>query len=171
MQNPGARTLSAQAIIDGKRDNGLRRTTLPKKNSQPLTRPASTSAGRACCWLGRMVMLGLNFGVQVLTVRYLTKNDLARFVRHVGRGSHAVITLFGLDKALARYMAIYHEQKDYPRLFGAIDDDPGVIFSIGLLAYCRRAGRARLAWQPAEDRSAHRVAAGDCDRDGPVQRL
>jgi O-antigen/teichoic acid export membrane protein len=90
--------------------------------------------GSSLLFFGRLVMLGLNFGVQVLTVRYLTKNDYGAFAFAMSFVAvSAVITLFGLDKAVSRFMAIYHEQKDYPRLFGTIVMTVAVIFSIGIL--------------------------------------
>jgi len=77
--------------------------------------------GSSLLLFGRLVTLGINFGVQVLTVRYLTKNDFGAFsfaLAFVAMAS--VVSLFGLDKAVARYVAIYHQQEDYPRMFGTI---------------------------------------------------
>jgi len=77
--------------------------------------------GSTLLLVGRLVMLGLNFGVQVLTVRYLTKNDFGAFSYALSFVAMAAIaSLFGLDKAIARFAPIYHEQKDYPRMFGTI---------------------------------------------------
>lgn len=77
--------------------------------------------GSTLLLVGRMVMLGLNFGVQVLTVRYLTKSDFGAFSYALSFVSMAaIVSLFGLDKAIARFAPIYHEQHDYPRMFGTI---------------------------------------------------
>lgn len=77
--------------------------------------------GSSLLLVGRLVMLGLNFGVQVLTVRYLTKSDFGAFSFAMSFVAvSAVVALFGLDKAVSRFVSIYHEQKDYARMFGTI---------------------------------------------------
>lgn len=90
--------------------------------------------GSSLLLVGRVVQLALNFGVQVLTVRYLTKSDFGAFSFALSFVAvSAVIALFGLDKAVVRYIAIYHEKKDYPRMFGTIIMTMGVILGIGLV--------------------------------------
>lgn len=77
--------------------------------------------GSSLLLFGRLVMLGLNFGVQIFTVRYLTKSDFGAFSYALSFVSMAaIISLFGLDKAIARFAPIYHENEDYPRMFGTI---------------------------------------------------
>jgi O-antigen/teichoic acid export membrane protein len=63
--------------------------------------------------LGRIVSLVLNFGVQVLTIRVLSKSDYSAFsfaLAATGLASTAV--LLGLNRGLARQVAILHELGD-----------------------------------------------------------
>lgn len=77
--------------------------------------------GSALMLTGRGLALVINLAVQVATVRYLAKADFGAFafaVSLVALG--AQVCMLGLNKSLARFAAIYHEQGDYPRLAGAI---------------------------------------------------
>lgn len=77
--------------------------------------------GSSLLLFGRLAMLGLNFGVQVITVRYLTKSDFGAFSYALSFVAiTAIVSLFGLDKAIGRYIPIYQENKDYPRMLGTI---------------------------------------------------
>jgi O-antigen/teichoic acid export membrane protein len=75
--------------------------------------------GSALLLLGRISSLGTNLIIQVLVVRYLSKRDY-------GAWAYAMsVVLFlqsvaamGLDKAITRFLSIYHEQKEYDKLFG-----------------------------------------------------
>lgn len=89
--------------------------------------------GSSMLLAGRMISLGLNFGVQVLTVRYLVKSDYGAFayaLTLVSMGSS--LSLFGLDKALSRYLPIYEEKEENQSLFGAIILTFASIVGIGL---------------------------------------
>ena len=82
---------------------------------------------------GRLVSLTINFAVQVLTVRFLSKTDYGAFayaLSMVSMGSS--IALFGMDKALARFVPIYEEHGDYPKLFGTLILALGTIVGVGL---------------------------------------
>lgn len=70
---------------------------------------------------GRGVSILLNIAVQVLTVRYLSKSDYGAFAYALGVaaiGSSAV--LVGLGKTIPRFIPIYQERGDYPRVFGTL---------------------------------------------------
>ena len=77
--------------------------------------------GSSLLLIGRFLSLGINFATQVLMVRYLSKADF-------GAWSYAlsVITLFqafaclGLDRSISRFVPIYHEKREYEKLFGTI---------------------------------------------------
>ena len=77
--------------------------------------------GSALLMAGRGIAVGVNFTVTVLIVRYLTKQDFGALafalstVTLVSRFS-----LAGLDKAASRFAAIYHERRDYSRMFGLL---------------------------------------------------
>lgn len=75
---------------------------------------------------GRFISLSINCTAQVLMVRYLATSDY-------GALAYALAIVFflqpfaalGLQEAIARYVPIYHENRDYEKLFGTI------LFSIG----------------------------------------
>jgi O-antigen/teichoic acid export membrane protein len=75
--------------------------------------------GSSLLLLGRLLGVGLNFLIQVLTVRYLTKSDYGAFAYALSAEAlGASLAAFCLDKSLARFMPIYHERRDYRRIFG-----------------------------------------------------
>lgn len=89
--------------------------------------------GSSILLAGRFVSLGLNFGVQVLTVRYLSKSDYGAFAYALSVVSMgASVSLFGLDKAVARFIPIYHERDQLRRMLGAVLMTLGTIIGIGL---------------------------------------
>jgi O-antigen/teichoic acid export membrane protein len=82
---------------------------------------------------GRMLSLLINFAVQVLTVRYLSKSDFGAFayaLAIVSTGSS--MTLLGLNKAINRFVPIYHEARDYRSMFGTIVLAFGATLGLGL---------------------------------------
>jgi O-antigen/teichoic acid export membrane protein len=90
--------------------------------------------GSSLLLAGRLLSLASNFLVQVLLVRCLTKGDYGAFayaLSLVSLGSS--IAACGLDKAASRFVPLYEEQRDYPRMFGALLLAVGVILSLGLL--------------------------------------
>jgi O-antigen/teichoic acid export membrane protein len=88
--------------------------------------------GSALLMAGRGIAVGVNFTVTVLIVRYLTKQDFGALafalstVTLVSRFS-----LAGLDKAASRFAAIYHERRDYSRMFGLLLLMVGTIVTLG----------------------------------------
>ncbi|HZD10740.1 MAG TPA: oligosaccharide flippase family protein, partial [Candidatus Binatia bacterium] len=89
--------------------------------------------GSSILLAGRVVSLGLNFGVQVLTVRYLAKSDYGAFAYALSVVSMgASVSLFGLDKAVARFIPIYHENSNLRRMLGAVVMTAGTVLGIGL---------------------------------------
>lgn len=82
---------------------------------------------------GRGVSILLNIGVQVLTVRYLSKSDYGAFAYALGVaaiGSSAV--LLGLGKTIPRFIPIYQERGDYGRVFGTMALAAGTVWGLGL---------------------------------------
>lgn len=89
--------------------------------------------GSSMFLVGRMIALGLNFCVQVLTVRYLVKSDYGAFAYALNLVSMGTsLSLFSLDKALSRYLPIYEEKQENQSLFGAIILTFAAILGIGL---------------------------------------
>lgn len=81
---------------------------------------------------GRVISMATNFAVQILVVRYLSKSDYGAFayvMSLVSLGSSLVI--FGLDKTITRFLPIYQERGEYPKLFGTIFMMVSTVFSLG----------------------------------------
>ena len=77
--------------------------------------------GSSLLLAGRCAALAINLAVQVITVRYLAKEDFGAFafgISMVALGTN--LSLLGLTKSLNRFVPIYHEQGDQPRLAGAL---------------------------------------------------
>lgn len=77
--------------------------------------------GSSVLFGGRLISIALNFGVQVLTVRYLVKSDYGAFAYALSIASiGASVALFGLDKAVARFIPIYEERGEDDKVLGTI---------------------------------------------------
>jgi O-antigen/teichoic acid export membrane protein len=89
--------------------------------------------GSSLLLVGRFLSRGVTFAVQILIVRYLSKSDYGAFAYAL-----SIVTLgttvvtFGLDRAITRFVPIYHERGDYNKLFGAIILVMSTILSLGL---------------------------------------
>ncbi|MCE7939622.1 hypothetical protein DCC79_16265 [bacterium] len=98
--------------------------------------PASTKKqirGSSLLLVGRFLSMGVNFVVQVLIVRHLTQGEFGAFsyaLTFVAMGES--LATFGLDRAITRFVPIYHEREDYPRLFGAIVMVVGSVIGLGV---------------------------------------
>lgn len=89
--------------------------------------------GSSILLLGRIISLGLNFGVQVLTIRYLTKSDYGAFAYALTIVSIATsVSLFKLEQALSRYVPIFDEREDSPSVIGTMIVTFGAIVGLGL---------------------------------------
>lgn len=104
--------------------------------------------GSALMLAGRGLALAINLAVQVATVRYLAKADFGAFafaVSLVALG--AQVCMLGLNKSLARFAAIYHEQGDYPRLVGSVALAFGTVLIASICCVATVLGLSR--WAPA----------------------
>ena len=89
--------------------------------------------GSSLLLAGRLISVAVNFAVQVLIVRYLSKTDFGAFayaLAIVTMGES--IALLGLDKAVSRFLPIYDERREYDTLFGALALVVGTVLSVGL---------------------------------------
>ena len=107
----------------------------PPQAEQPPPRDPTRKQirGSALLMAGRGIAVVLNFTVQVLMVRYLTKQDygaLAFAIATVTLVSR--FSLAGLDKAASRFVAIYHEKRDHSRMFGSLLLMVGTIVALGI---------------------------------------
>lgn len=81
---------------------------------------------------GRVISMATNFAVQILTVRYLSKSDYGAFAYAMSLVSlGASLVVFGLDKTITRFLPIYQEKGEFPKLFGTIFMMVSTIFSLG----------------------------------------
>jgi O-antigen/teichoic acid export membrane protein len=84
--------------------------------------------------VGRGCSILVNLATQIVTIRYLTKLDYGVFAYALSVIEVASLAAaFGMDKTLARFGAIYHEQRDLPRLTGALRLSFGAPVALGLL--------------------------------------
>jgi O-antigen/teichoic acid export membrane protein len=89
--------------------------------------------GSSMLLAGRLLSKGVNFAVQVMIVRYLSKADYGAFAYALSIVSLGQsLATFGLDRAITRFVPIYHEQRDYGKLFGTIVMVMSTILSLGL---------------------------------------
>jgi len=89
--------------------------------------------GSSLLLAGRMFSLGGNFLVQILVVRYLSKSDygaLAYALSVVSMGSS--LAGLGLERAVKRFVPIYHEEKDFSAMFGTIVFSLTSVIGVGL---------------------------------------
>lgn len=105
--------------------------------AKPKAKDSSTSKqirGSSLMLAGRMISLVANFAIQVLIIRFLSKAHYGAFayaLSFVAVGQ-ALVT-FGLDRAVTRFVPIYHEKHDYGRIFGTLALVFGTIVGLGLL--------------------------------------
>lgn len=84
--------------------------------------------------LGRVLALLLGMATQVIIVRALTKAEFGAFAYALVLANSARVLLsLGQGKLLSRFMAMYEEQRDYPRMFGAMFLAVGTILLTSLL--------------------------------------
>lgn len=109
-------------------------TTVEKAVDKPEKSAAKRQIrGSSLLLIGRVLSKGVGFLVQILIVRYLAKSDYGAFAYAL-----SVVTLgetfatFGLDRAVTRFLPIYHEQHDYRKMFGTLFLVLSTVVSLGL---------------------------------------
>lgn len=77
--------------------------------------------GSSLLLFGKFISVGLNFAIQVLIVRYLSKPDYGAwgYVLTIVLFFQAFSTL-GLKRSISRFLPIYHEKEEHDKLFGTI---------------------------------------------------
>lgn len=77
--------------------------------------------GSSLLLAGRLMSVGVNFLSQVLIVRHLTKGEYGAwaYALAVVAFCHGFVAL-GLDRAITRFLPIYHEKSEYHKLFGTV---------------------------------------------------
>lgn len=130
---PGAGNTEAELPVTELPD-----TELPEADSGPTATSSPTSArsqirGSSLMLVGRAISMAVNFLVQVLTVRYLTKTDYGAFayaLSIVDLGQS--VATFGLDRTITRFLSIDDEEGRYDRLFGTLVFTLATIGGLGL---------------------------------------
>jgi O-antigen/teichoic acid export membrane protein/aminoglycoside phosphotransferase (APT) family kinase protein len=80
---------------------------------------------------GRGLSVGLNFLTQVVTIRYLVKEDFGALAYALAMASFfGKISRVGMGKAVSRIAAIQDEQEDYAKMFGTL------LFASALVVLC-----------------------------------
>ncbi|HSK11136.1 MAG TPA: oligosaccharide flippase family protein [Vicinamibacterales bacterium] len=89
--------------------------------------------GSSLLLFGRLISVVLNFAVQVLIVRYLTKHDYGAFAYSLGFVAIASSwALAGMGKTIPRLVPIYLEQHRYARAFGGLAIAGGTVLGLGV---------------------------------------
>jgi len=93
-------------------------------DNPPTSNDSATTThlrGSVLLVVGRVLAILINFVVQVLTVRYLTKDDYGVFAFALSVANIlSVLSAFGMDKAVSRYLAVYLQDRDYRRFWGML---------------------------------------------------
>jgi len=90
--------------------------------------------GSSLLLVGRVLSVGINFAAQVMVVRYLSTTDFGAWAYGLSIVAFCQsFAIFGLDRAITRFVPIYHEKQEYNKLFGTIILVVGAVVLIGLL--------------------------------------
>lgn len=91
--------------------------------------------GSSLLLFGRILSMATNLAIQVLVVRALSKADYGIFAYAMSVITVlATIVTFGLDRGLARFVVVFEEARDLPRLWGTLVMQVGVILGLGSCA-------------------------------------
>ena len=89
--------------------------------------------GSSLLMVGQFFSKGITFAIQVLIVRYLSKSDYGAYAYALSIATIGVtITTLGLDRAITRFVPIYHEKGEYNKMFGTILMVLSSIISLGV---------------------------------------
>jgi O-antigen/teichoic acid export membrane protein len=117
----------------------------PKKASQHDAK--GYIRGSSLFLVGRLISVGVNFLVGVLTVRYLTKSDYGAFAwAQTIATSGATLVLLGLNRGVARFAAMQHERQEYGTMFATILLALGTVVGLGLVVVQAAFGLSDLAF-------------------------
>jgi O-antigen/teichoic acid export membrane protein len=90
--------------------------------------------GSSFLLFGRVMTMALSFATQVLTVRYLSKEDYGAFAWALSVSAlGATIAVLGLEKSVGQFIATYQERKDSRRVLGTIVLSVATVLVVSLL--------------------------------------
>lgn len=103
--------------------------------------------GSSLLLVGRFGAKGINFAAGVMVVRCLSQSDYGAFAYALSLVLFGQdLARFGLNRAITRFLPIYHERKEYDKLFGTLVMVSATVLSIGLaIALFVYAARGLLA--------------------------
>jgi O-antigen/teichoic acid export membrane protein len=91
--------------------------------------------GSSLLLAGRLLGMGINFATQVLMVRSLSTADYGAWAYALSVVAFwRTFASLGLQRAVPRFVPIYHEQHEYGRLFGTLFLVVGTIILTGVVA-------------------------------------
>ncbi len=94
---------------------------LKPKKAKPKDPTRKQLRGSSLLLGGRMLSVGINFVAQVLLVRHLSTTDFGAWAYALSVVSFCQgFAVLGLDRAITRFIPIYHEKEEYGKLFGTI---------------------------------------------------
>jgi O-antigen/teichoic acid export membrane protein len=89
--------------------------------------------GSSLLFVGRLLSTGINFAIQVIIVRYLSKADFGVFAYALALVTTGQsIAVLGLDRAISRFLPIYDERGEHARVLGTLVMVAGTIAGVGL---------------------------------------
>ncbi len=105
--------------------------------TKPPTKKKSVTQGQirgsSLLLSGKFLSRGINMLVDVLIVRHLTQADFGAFAYALSIVAIVkTIAIFGLDRAITRFVPIYQEQKEYKKMYGTVFMVFGLMITLGL---------------------------------------
>jgi O-antigen/teichoic acid export membrane protein len=90
--------------------------------------------GSSLLLAGVFVSRAVNFATQIIIVRYLSQEGYGAFAYALSIVAiFDSLALFGLDRAITRFVPIYHEHGEHNKLFGTLIMVIGTILSLSIL--------------------------------------
>jgi O-antigen/teichoic acid export membrane protein len=90
--------------------------------------------GSSLLLVGRILSMGINFAVQILVVRHLSRGGYGSFAYALSMVSLATtVVTFGLDRAVTRFIAIYDERGEPGKVLGTLVMVVGTVTAFGFL--------------------------------------
>lgn len=103
----------------------------PSENQQDETK--THIRGSSLLLGGQCLSLTINFAAQVLVVRYFSTGDYGALSFGLGIVSlFQIVAALGLNEAIARFVPIYHQNREYEKLLGTILLATGAVILAGV---------------------------------------
>ena len=127
------RTTDPDATTDADPAGGSDTAADPSATSRRQKDTRTYLRGSSLLLSGRAISLGLNFLVQVLTVRYLSKSDFGAFAYALGIATlGSTVLLFGFNRTIGRFIPIYQERGEDDKALGTLVVAAGSILGLGI---------------------------------------